>query len=294
MLHRRRGLPTLTAVLAAGLFLAGCTHTDPGDAAGERLRREVRDSSGFRQARAAEYLGEDMGAFPADSSDPKVRIVQLRVRYAGGDFSAADVVRRAALNTGAPEQLHALETSAKLGLKFAPDELEAIRRIALADRPYFAGYANWILAANGDAEAVRRLDGWIVQGGKAAAISAYAAGYLPTPPPGREAALKRKLESGTPAEQAFSLWSLARHGMVDAATAWKKFESWSGKAGLCRFALLAVGEAGTEADVPRLVKLLDSGEPEVANAAAAAILNIRRRGARGATSPECGFEKKQP
>ena len=277
MLHRRRGLPALTGVFAAGLLLAGCAHTDPGDAAKERLRREVRDSSGLRQAKAAEYLGEDMGAFPADSPDPKVRIVQLRVRYAGGDISAAEVVERAALSSGAPEQLHALETSAKLGLKFKADELEAIRRIALSGRPYFAGYANWILAANGDAEAVRRLDGWIEQGGKDGAISAYGAGYLPKPPPGREAALKRRLESGTAAEQAFSLWSLARHGMVDAAAAWKKFETWNGKAGLCRFALLAVGEAGTEADVPRLVKLLDHKEPEVANAAAAAILNIRRK-----------------
>jgi len=281
MLYRRRDIPALTAALALLAFSGGgCAHVAPAEAAESRLRREVREHTGFRRIRAVEYLGNAPADLPADSPDPKVRIGQLRVRYAGGDRAAAEPIRRAALSAGAPEQLHGLEAAAKCGIAFDGEDRAALRRIAGSDWQYGAGYANWILAAAGDAEALARLDAWIVTGGGNGAISAYAAGYLPAMPERRAEALKKRLASGTAGEQAFSLWALARHGKVDAAAVKKYYEKWRDRSeGTRRFALLAVGETGSVEDLPFLLNIMENGdEPEAANAAAAAILRISRRG----------------
>jgi len=282
MLYRRRDIPALTAACAIAIALSfGCAHNESAVAAAEaRLRREARESSGFRQIRAIEYLGGAYADFPADSPDPRVRIGQLRVRYAGGDAAAAEPIRRAAVSAGAPGHLHGLEAAAKCGIRFDGEGLAELRRIAESGGRYDAGYANWIVAATGDAAAVGRLDKWIGQGGGNGAISAYAAGFLPEPSEKRIAALRRLLASGTAGEQAFSLWALARHGKIDAVEVKEYWEKWRDRSeSERRFVLLAVGEAGSSDELRFLVSVMDSGSPELANAAAAAILCINRRGA---------------
>lgn len=264
--------------------LAGChAGDDPAARAEARLRREVETADGFRQVRAAEALGS-FAEFPADSDSPQVRIGQYRVRIAAGRREYEEILRRRALDGSAPEQCHALESSAKLAIRFSPEELRLLWDIVNGSDSLAAGYALWLLAANGDAGADRRLTAGLESDGPHALTCAYASAFLPELPGARETALRRLL-ARKPADSplaAFTFWALARHGKVDADAVRRRLRALPDGAAeqVLRFHLAALGEAGTADDLTALAGYLDSPEPEIANAAAGAILKITGRAGR--------------
>lgn len=146
--------------------LAGChAGSDPAARAEARLRHEVETADGFRQVRAAEALGP-FAEFPADSESPQVRIGQYRVRIAAGRREYEEILRRRALDGSAPEQCHALESAAKLAIRFSPEERRQLWDIVNGPDSPAAGYALWLLAANGDAGAARRVTAGLENGGR--------------------------------------------------------------------------------------------------------------------------------
>lgn len=273
MKHRLKQLLFLLPVLAGG-----CRTAPPEERAETRLRAEIADGDGYRQVRAAEALGLPCPAFPADSPDPAVRIGQYRVRAAAGEAGYGERIREAALDPAYPARYHALESAAKLRLEFSAPERETLRAIAAGPDKAAAGYALWILAANRDPEAGAQLTRELETRGPLAECNAYASGFLPELPENRRAALLRLLnENGQTA--AFALWALARHGAIAAAEIRTRLAALPPDVPekILRFHLAALGEAGTVEDLPFLAARLDSPEPETANAAAGAILAIRRK-----------------
>ncbi|MGN1364072.1 MAG: hypothetical protein ACI406_01830 [Victivallis vadensis] len=264
--------------------LAGChAGSDPAARAEARLRHEVETAGGFRQVRAAEALGP-FAEFPADSESPQVRIGQYRVRIAAGRREYEEVLRRRALDGSAPEQCHALESAAKLAIRFSPEERRQLWDIVNGPDSPAAGYALWLLAANGDAGAARRVTAGLENGGPPALTCAYASGFLPELPEARETALRRLLER-EPADSllaAFTLWALACHGKAGTDVVRRRLRALPGGTveKVLRFHLAALGEAGTAEDLAELAGYLDSPEPEIANAAAGAILRITGRAGR--------------
>ena len=232
--------------------LAGChAGSDPAARAEARLRHEVETAGGFRQVRAAEALGP-FAEFPADSESPQVRIGQYRVRIAAGRREYEEVLRRRALDGSAPEQCHALESAAKLAIRFSPEERRQLWDIVNGPDSPAAGYALWLLAANGDAGAARRVTAGLENGGPPALTCAYASAFLPELPEARETALRRLLER-EPADSllaAFTLWVLARHGKAGADVVRRRLRALpDGTAEkVLRFHLAALGEAGTAED----------------------------------------------
>jgi len=274
MKPRLKQLLFLLPVLAGG-----CRTAPPEEQRAEtRLRAEIADCDGYRQVRAAEALGVPCPAFPADSPDPAVRIGQYRVRAAAGETGYGERIREAALDPAYPARYHALESAAKLRLEFSAPERETLRALAAGPDKAAAGYALWSLAANRDPEAGAQLTRELETGGPLAECCAYASGFLPDLPEDRRAALLRLLnENGQTA--AFALWALARHGAIAAADIRTRLAALPPDVPekVLRFHLAALGEAGTAEDLPFLAARLDSPEPETANAAAGAILAIRRR-----------------
>ena len=264
--------------------LAGChAGSDPAARAEARLRHEVETADGFRQVRAAEALGP-FAEFPADSESPQVRIGQYRVRIAAGRREYEEILRRRALDGSAPEQCHALESAAKLAIRFSPEERRQLWDIVNGPDSPAAGYALWLLAANGDAGAARRVTAGLENGGPPALTCAYASAFLPELPEARETALRRLLEREPADSQlaAFTLWALARHGKAGADVVRRRLRALPGGTAekVLRFHLAALGEAGTAEDLAELAGYLDSPEPEIANAAAGAILRITGRAGR--------------
>lgn len=264
--------------------LAGChAGSDPAARAEARLRHEVETAGGFRQVRAAEALGP-FAEFPADSESPQVRIGQYRVRIAAGRREYEEILRRRALDGSAPEQCHALESAAKLAIRFSPEERRQLWDIVNGPDSPAAGYALWLLAANGDAGAARRVTAGLENGGPPALTCAYASAFLPELPEARETALRRLLERETADSllAAFALRALARHGKAGADVVRRRLRALPGGTAekVLRFHLAALGEAGTAEDLAELAGYLDSPEPEIANAAAGAILRITGRAGR--------------
>lgn len=273
MKQRLKQLLFLLPVLAGG-----CRTAPPEERAETRLRAEIGDGEGYRQVRAAEALGVPCPAFPADSPDPAVRIGQYRVRAAAGEAGYGERIREAALDPAYPARYHALESAAKLKLEFSAPERETLRALAAGPDKAAAGYALWNLAANRDPEAGAQLTRELETGGPLAECCAYASGFLPELPEDRRAALLRLL-NGNGQTAAFALWALARHGAIAAAEIRKRLATLPPDVPekILRFHLAALGEAGTAEDLPFLAARLDSPEPETANAAAGAILAIRRK-----------------
>lgn len=279
-----------TIALGLAVLLAGCcSEGDPIRRAEERLRHEVETAGGFRQVRAAEALGptED---FPIDSLEPQTRIGQYRVRIAAGRREYEAILRSRALDSSRPEQCHALESSAKLSIRFTQEEQDVLRAIVRGDNPLAAGYALWLLAVNDDAEANRRLTEELENAGPHLQTCAYACGFLPELSPRRKAALRRLMErepldslTGT-----FALWALARKGSVPSEIPLRRLENLPAKVPeqILRFHIEALGAAGSGAEIPRLAGYLDDSRPEIANAAAGAILRIARRDGQAGSRPE--------
>ncbi len=267
-----------TIALGLAVLLAGCcSEGDPIRRAEERLRHEVETAGGFRQVRAAEALGPTAD-FPVDSPDPQTRIGQYRVRIAAGRREYEAILRNRALDSSRPEQCHALESSAKLAIRFTKEEQDVLRAIVRDDNPLAAGYALWLLAVNDDAEANRQLTEELENAGPHLQTCAYACGFLPELSAGRARALRRQMEQA-PANSrtgAFAAWALARHRRVTADLLREKLKHCSDEAVL-RFYLEAMGEVGTAAEIPLLAGYLEEASPEVANAAAGALLRIARR-----------------
>lgn len=265
-------------LLLLPVLAGGCRTAPPEERAETRLRGEIADGEGYRQVRAAEALALPCPAFPADSPDPAVRIGQYRVRVAAGRSEYGERIRNAALDPADPARYHALESAAKLRLEFSAPERETLRAIAAGPDRFAAGYALWALAANRDPEAQTQLTRELKTGGPLTPCCAYASGFLPELPEERRAALRR-LAAGEDQTAAFALWALARHGTADAAEIRTRLAKLPPDAPekVLRFRLAALGEAGTIEDLPLLAAYLDSPEPETANAAAGAILAIRRK-----------------
>lgn len=267
----------LSALLLQGMLAGCCSGSDPAARAEARLRHEVETTDGFRQIRAAEALGP-FAEFPVDSESPQVRIGQYRVRIAAGQHEYEEFLRRRALDNSAPEQCHALESSAKLAIKFSPEEQRQLQAIVKGSESPASEYALWLLVVNGDAEADQRLTDILKNGGPEALTCAYASAFLPELPRERETALQRRLEQEPADSQlaAFALWALARHGKIGVETVRGRLRALpAGTAEqVVRFHLTALGEVGTAEDLAVLDKYLDSPEPEAANAAAGAILKI--------------------
>lgn len=264
------------------LLLAGCCSTgDPVKRAEARLRREVETAGGFRQVRAAEALGPTAD-FPIDSPEPQTRIGQYRVRIAAGRREYEEILRRKALDSSLPEQCHALESAAKLAVSFAPEERETLWKIVQGANSLAAGYALWLLAANGDAEAGRLLTVALESGGPHQLTCAYACGFLPGLTVRREAALRRLMEQEAPdsLKGAFAMWALARQRRLSTDVLLRRLRNLSAETPeqVLRFHLEALGEAGGGAEIPLLAGYLDDSRPEIANAAAGAVLRIARRG----------------
>ena len=266
-------------LLLLPVLAGGCRTAPPEERAETRLRAEIAASDGYRQVRAAEALALPCPAFPADSPEPAVRIGQYRVRVAAGQSEYGEQIRKAALDPAFPARCHALESAAKLRLAFSAPEQEKLRALAAGPDKAAAGYALWVLAANRDAEAQQRLTRELETRGPLAECCAYASGFLPELPKERRAALAR-LAAENNQTAAFALWALARHGAADAAEVRKRLAALPPDVPekILRFRLAALGEAGTIEDLSRLVPYLDSPEPETVNAAAGAILAIRRKG----------------
>ena len=276
----------MTRGLVLGLLLlAGCCSTgDPVKRAEARLRREVETAGGFRQVRAAEALGPTAD-FPIDSPDPRTRIGQYRVRIAAGRREYEEILRRKALDSSLPEQGHALESAAKLAVSFSPEERETLWKIVHGAGPLAAGYALWLLAANGDAEAGRLLTVELESDGPHLLTCAYACGFLPELAHRREAALRRLMEreAADSLTGAFAAWALARHGRLPVEVLLCRLKSLPDEVPeqVLRFHLEALGEAGSGAEIPLLAGYLDDSRPEIADAAAGAVLWIARRGGMG-------------
>lgn len=274
-------IPQSLLAVVLTVVSAGChVGDDPAARAEARLRHEVETAEGFRQVRAAEALGP-FAEFPVDSESPQVRIGQYRVRIAAGRREYEEILRRRALDGSAPEQCHALESAAKLAIRFSPKERRQLWDIVNGSDSSAAGYALWLLAANGDAGASRRVTAGLESGGPAALTCAYASAFLPELPEARETALRHLLER-EPADSllaAFSLWALTRHGKIGADAVRRRLRALPGGTAekVLRFHLAALGEAGTMDDFTVLTDYLNFPEPEIANAAAGAILKIFRR-----------------
>lgn len=270
---------TPSVLLAAALW--GGVAAAPVAPAAARLDDEIRSASGFRQVRAAEYRLTPQPEFPVDAGDPGTRIGQYRVRAAAGQTEYADRIRRAALDPDSPALAHALESAAKLRLPLAAAERAALRRLAAArSNELESAYSDWWLAANGDRAALDQLAADVVSSSAVrSTTAAYAAGYLAGLPEPYRAALRRAAAAPLTQTGSFALWSLARHRKVDAAEVRRIIAE--APAGLpekvLRYHLLALGECGDAVDLPYLAGMLRSPEPEIANAAAAAILLIANR-----------------
>lgn len=274
------------------LLLTGCCSTgDPVKRARERLCREVETAEGFRQVRAAEALGPTAD-FPVDSPEPQTRIGQYRVRIAAGRHEYEKILRCKALDSSLPEQCHALESSAKLAVAFSSEEQKSLRKIVDDTDSSAAGYALWLLTANGDEEAGRRLTAELESGGTHQQTCAYACGFLPKLAPRREAALRRLMEreAADSLTGAFAAWALARHQRLPVEILLCRLKSLPAEVPeqVLRFHLEALGETGGKRETALLAGYLDDSRPEIANAAAGSILRIARRNGQPAAGKNRG------
>lgn len=266
------------------LFTACSTATpdssDLSRSARQHLIQEIQSTSGYRQIRAAETLGEPQPGFPIDSAEAAVRIGQLRIRVAAGQREYAKEIIQTALNPAAPGHVHAIEAAAKLRLQLSKAERDTLRTLMSDPEAPATGFALWVLAENEDSEADATITDILV--GKhlgSSLIAAYAAGFLNRLPPAREKALRDMVADGNPLQSAFAMLALARHRRVGSDNIHRRLEQLPQNADekITRFLLTSLAEVGGRHDLPTLAVYLESEEPELANAAAGAILAIKRR-----------------
>jgi hypothetical protein len=142
--------------------------------AADVLERALREETGFVRVHAAEaLLGTGRGdvvraalpAWPgadADATPALARIGVWRVRALASATSDEreswiSQVRRVALEPAAPDQLQAVETLGKLHVQLDPNELRAIRGLAVNWPPATASLPWWVLHLNGAPDALPRI-----------------------------------------------------------------------------------------------------------------------------------------
>ncbi len=274
-------------LLATALFVTtgGCASgVDWSDYGSRRakavLSERIREGRGYARIRAAEADPVPRPDFELRETTAPERFGELRVRIAGGNYDGVGEFHRAALDPAAPGHLHALESSAKLGLKYDPEERHQLwRQISRGSPGQY--YALWLLAANGDPAAEKRLDLILAEREDGRATAAYAAGFLPDLPEARRRSLVTIMNTEPNSiAGVFAMWALARHGKISAdeiVVSLKKHLRLQAEEKQIRFHLAALGEVGGEAELPALISFLDSAEPELVTAAAGAILQISSR-----------------
>jgi len=262
-----------------------------------KLQRVLDEGERWVKVHAAEYLilleyrqmvkeefNEELKRY---RNEPKYRIGIWRVmsRYAVDEEEKAkwmQKIKEVAMNSDAPDQLHAMESLGKLNYQ-TDKQSEFFEQIAFDSTSRMGAYASWILTNSNHSRGMERLTQLIrSQNDTISATAAYILGNLSEIPPQALKALKTSLMKSSPEayNYVFILGAVSQHvdedkrdeyknrliRYLDQARTWGQFQ-------ICE----VLAEIGTDEDLPVLESLLNSESLDVQAAAANAILRIDRR-----------------
>ena len=268
----------------------------------QRCVRSLQDvlSEGRRwvKVHAAEYLlaleyregvqAAFQGELEQFSEEPQYRIGIWRVlaRAADNDKQRnawTGKIRKVFLDPAATDRLHAVETLAKLGYQVCDDDVGAFEEAARPDRTAMTAFARWVLVNSDRPEAEARLAELLASPDvKVRGYAAYALRHLHkvSPQVAEQLATAVEREPAGSLTRVFVVGAAAVHNsgkgraqLIDELVR----EVARGSGDQCAQAVQTLAQVGTKAELPLLVGLLESSDPDQRAAAAAAILRIGRR-----------------
>lgn len=291
---------------AALVLVAGCSSVVEKNvpfyvnAAEAELNAKLLDSDRATRLYAAEAnITPSFADFTAEKDYFGGAVDELSVRMAG----AIAEIHRQALDPHAPEHLSALETSAKQHLRYNAGERRILRDIYIVGLPG-KDHALWILADNGDEEAIKKLDAYLSSGAAGSyngvlsrpkeeltlsestqlneiEVAVTAAGFLEElTPEWRSYLVKIADNERNSYAGAMALLSLAKHYAVSPERVAEELEyQLLHKAPKETIAVLiqALGESGSAKDVLTLGKYMENTEDITSIDAAGAIIKINSR-----------------
>ena len=266
------------------------------DRALETIRQTMRDQSRWVKVHAAEYLLEldypqeveetFLEELKQFENEPQYRVgiwrVLTRANYNKSRQKWLDEIREVYLDREATDRGHAVETLAKLKYKILPNTEEEPLFIADAentDSSLRIG-TNWILANSGNEAALEQLGKELdASEPKARFYASYALRHLPVVPvPVRDRLLTQWKTEADPDARMHAICAAARHGGDDAELHRALAELTRSENDRHRYqATQTLALLGTDADLPRLVELLDDENADVRATAGYAILRLGRR-----------------
>ena len=293
-------------VPGAFLLVAGCsTPVEKNvpyyvNAAEAQITAGTNESDRATRLYAAEAkISPVLANFTAERGYFSGAIDELSIRVAG----AITEIRRQALDSHAPEHIRALETSAKLHLRYNASEKIVLNDIAILGYPG-KDHALWVLADNGDAEALKKLDVYLSNAAKGdysdvlsrpkeeltlsesarlneIEVAVTAAGFLEELSPEWKSYLTKIADNErNSCTGAIALLSLAKHNAVPAervAEELKYQQHRQAPQEMIAILIRALGESGSAKDVLTLGKYMESTDDITSIDAAGAIIKIDDR-----------------